>query len=75
VKVTSTDPQGSIMIDLTAERFESLAPITTDALRQHARKLGCPYAAVRKGLDALEAARLIERCGDSYRIKPGGAAR
>ena len=68
VKVTSTEPQVSIMIELAAAGFESLAPVTADALRKHARELGCSYAALQKGLGALEAAGLIEHYGDGYRI-------
>jgi hypothetical protein len=33
VKLTSTEPRASIMIDLAAVGFESLAPVTADALR------------------------------------------
>ncbi len=72
VKVTSTEPRASIMIDLAAIGFESLAPVPVDALRRHARELGLGYAALQKGLGALEAAELIEHYGDGYRIKPAG---
>jgi hypothetical protein len=69
IRLTPTDPRESIMVDLIATAFKSLAPVSADQLRRHVHEQGCGTADLQMGLNALESAKLIEHLsGGSYRI-------